>query len=113
VADRPPIPDLLTLEEAGEWMRCSAVTVRRLIRAGELGHVLHARRRWTTPHYIDRYFERRSVDGCEDDGNRPATAATSGSSSGEAPETGTSFGATDRDGASAARLARPIFKRRS
>lgn len=33
------LPDLVTVEQAAEWLGCSVVTVRRLIRAGTLTRV--------------------------------------------------------------------------
>jgi excisionase family DNA binding protein len=112
VADRLPIPDLLTPEEAAERMRCAPITVRRLIASGELGHVVHARRRWTTPDYIARYLEGRSVDPWLDDGQPPRMAERCACSGDGSPPTGTSSGATTAASATADRLARPIFGKR-
>jgi excisionase family DNA binding protein len=33
------MPDLMTVEQVAEWLSCSVVTVRRLIRAGTLTRV--------------------------------------------------------------------------
>jgi excisionase family DNA binding protein len=33
------MPDLITVDEAADWLGCSVVTVRRLIRAGTLTRV--------------------------------------------------------------------------
>lgn len=57
-----PHPGLLDVEMAGRQLQLSRASVWRLIKSGELAHVIHARKAWIPQSEITDYFARRIAD---------------------------------------------------